>query len=171
MNQDPLTLYKLIILYMLNQVQYSLTKTHISNFILDHEYTDYPSLQQAFADLEESNFISSKPYLNRTHMSITEEGISTIDFFHTRISEAIKKDIRDFILQNQYEIKNETNVTAHYYRHTSKDYHAVLSIKEKDEDLLNITLSVPNQTLAEEICANWQTKNQAIYHYLTQTLF
>ena len=42
------TLYKLIILYMLNQVDFPLTNSQISEFILDKGYTTYFKLQQAY---------------------------------------------------------------------------------------------------------------------------
>ena len=47
MLQDPLTLYKLIVLYMLNRVTFPLTAAQISDFILGREYTNFITLQQA----------------------------------------------------------------------------------------------------------------------------
>ena len=38
---DALTLYKLIILYMLDKVDFPLTNSQLSEFILDKGYTDY----------------------------------------------------------------------------------------------------------------------------------
>ena len=46
---EPLTLYKLIILYMLKKVDFPLTNAQISEFVLDQEYTTYFTLQQAIA--------------------------------------------------------------------------------------------------------------------------
>ena len=46
MIQDPLTLYKLIVLYMLNRVSFPMTTAQISDFILDREYTNFLALQQ-----------------------------------------------------------------------------------------------------------------------------
>ena len=40
------TLYKLIILYILNHVAFPLSNAQLSEFILDKEYTDYFTLQQ-----------------------------------------------------------------------------------------------------------------------------
>ena len=37
MLQDPLTLYKLIVLYMLNRVSFPITPAQISEFILEKE--------------------------------------------------------------------------------------------------------------------------------------
>lgn len=46
MLQDPLTLYKLIVLYMLNRVTFPLTAAQVSDFILGKEYTNFLTLQQ-----------------------------------------------------------------------------------------------------------------------------
>ena len=41
MNTDSTTLYKLMILYMLNKVNFPLSNTQLSSFMLDKQYTDY----------------------------------------------------------------------------------------------------------------------------------
>ena len=46
MSPEALTLYKLIVLYMLNKVNFPLTNTQLSEFILEKEYTNYFTLQQ-----------------------------------------------------------------------------------------------------------------------------
>ena len=45
MSQEPLTLYKLIILYMLDRVNFPLTSAQVSEFILEKEYTNFLTLQ------------------------------------------------------------------------------------------------------------------------------
>lgn len=41
MLSEPLTLYKLMILYMLRQAKFPLSGSQISEFFLDKEYTTY----------------------------------------------------------------------------------------------------------------------------------
>ena len=51
---------------MLNQVDFPLTNSQISEFILDKGYTTYFKLQQALSELLESGFIreeSTSPYI------------------------------------------------------------------------------------------------------------
>ena len=54
MTQDPLTLYKLIVLYMLNKVKFKLTYAQISEFILEKEYTNFLTLQEVICDLQDT---------------------------------------------------------------------------------------------------------------------
>ena len=51
MLSDPITLYKLMILYMLDHVNFPLTNSQLTDFFLDHEYTTYFTLQQALNEL------------------------------------------------------------------------------------------------------------------------
>jgi len=54
MLQDPLTLYKLIVLYMLNRVTFPLTAAQVSDFILGKEYTNFLTLQQVINELTDA---------------------------------------------------------------------------------------------------------------------
>lgn len=86
--QEPLTLYKLIVLYMLSKVDFALTKAQIADFLLGKEYAPFLSLQQAINELIEAGFVSAKLVRNRTHLSITEEGRETLSYFPDRSTTA-----------------------------------------------------------------------------------
>ena len=51
MLSEPMTLYKLMILYMLKQVKFPLTNSNISDFFVSKEYTTYFIVQQALSEL------------------------------------------------------------------------------------------------------------------------
>ena len=171
MTQDPLTLYKLIVLYMLDRVTFKLTNSQITGFILDKEYTNYMTLQQVISDLLEAELIKSDTLRNRTYFAITEEGRNTLSYFGNRISDAIRNDIDAFLEENHLELKNEASITANYYKSVSGEFETELIAKEKDIELVNIKLSVPTEEMAETICDGWYNKNQQIYKYLMQELF
>lgn len=97
MAQDPLTLYKLITLYMLDRVSFPLTKAQIGDFILGHDYTNFLTLQQVIAELIDAELIRAKSLRNRTYLEITEEGRNTLNYFGNRINDSIKDDIAAFL--------------------------------------------------------------------------
>lgn len=171
MSQEPLTLYKLIVLYMLNRVNFPMTKSQVGDFILEKEYTNFLTLQQAIADLIDAELITAKSIRNRTHLAITEEGRETLSFFENRISDSIKQEIDDFFQENEMEMRNEVSILADYYKSTSGEYESHLLAKEKGVRIVDITLSVPDEETASAICDNWQKKNQAVYQYLIEQLF
>lgn len=171
MLQDPLTLYKLIVLYMLNRVTFPLTTAQVSDFILEKEYTNFLTLQQVINELTDAEMISTQSIRNRTHLAITEEGRETLNFFQNRIGEAIKNDINSYFRENEFTLRNEVSVLGDYYKSTSGEYEAHLVAKDRGIKLVDITLSVPSEDMAATICDKWQNKNQEIYMYLTKELF
>ena len=76
---QPLTLYKLIVLYMLDRVDFPLSTSQISEFVLDKGYTTYFKLQQALSELMDAGLIRDESTHNRTLYHLTEDGSSTID--------------------------------------------------------------------------------------------
>lgn len=171
MLQDPLTLYKLIVLYMLNRVTFPMTTAQVSDFVLEREYTNFLTLQQVINELTDAGLISSETIRNRTHLSITDEGRNTLSFFQNRINEAIKQEISTYFRENEFSLRNEVSVLGDYYKSTSGEFEAHLVAKDKGINLVDITLSVPTEEMAAAICDNWQKKNEGIYKYLVEQLF
>lgn len=172
MLQDPLTLYKLIVLYMLDRVNFPLTNAQVSDFILEREYTNYLTLQQVINELIDTRMVSSRTILNRTHLSITPEGRETLHFFQNRINHGIKNDINTYFRENEYVLRNEVSVLAdYYYRAATGEYETHLIAKDRGINLVDLKMSVPTEEMAKNICDNWQKKNQEIYQYLTKQLF
>ena len=83
---ETLTLYKLILLYILNKTEFPLTNSQLSEFILDKGYTTYFRIQQALSELLEANFISAEHIRNSSYYSITPSGRETLEFFGDKVS-------------------------------------------------------------------------------------
>lgn len=171
MLQDLLTLYKLIVLYMLSRVNFPMTISQISDFVLEREYMNFLTLQQAVSELTEAGMISGETIRNRTHLSITDEGRETLSFFQNRIHYAIRQDIDTYFRENEFALRNDVSVLGDYYKSSSGEYEAHLVAKDRGISLVDITLSVPTEEMAAAICDNWQKKNVEIYQYLVGQLF
>lgn len=119
---ETFTLYKLIILYMLNKVDFPMTNSQISEFILDKGYTTYFKLQQALSELADAELLREETTHNRTLYHLTEDGAQSIQYFTNKISRSIQDDIDNFLREKQYDLKNEVSVKADYYRNTAGEY-------------------------------------------------
>ena len=78
---DTLSLYKLIILKMLEQVEYPLTNSQITEFILDKEYTNYFTVQQALSEMDETGLVNVTTKRNNSLYHITDALSTTADYF------------------------------------------------------------------------------------------
>ena len=171
MNQEPLTLYKLIVLYLLNKVSFPLTMAQVSDLILEKEYTNYLTLQQVINELAQAGLITAKTLVNRTHLQITDEGRNTLSYFENRISDAIKTDIGEYLKKNELEMRNESSIQSNYYKAVNGEFETELTAVDKDVNLVTIRLTVPTEELAISICENWQKNNREMYQDLTTALF
>ena len=164
------TLYKLIILSMLDRVDFPLTNAQISDFILTKEYTNYFTLQQVLADLVETKLAEVHTVRNSSYYHMTEKGKDTLNFFGNMVSSAILEDMEIYFRENAIALRDEASVRADYYQNNSEDYSVRLRVLEKDLPLIDLTLTVPTQEQADSVCNHWKTKNQKIYAYLMQEL-
>lgn len=164
------TLYKLIILYMLDKVDFPLSNAQLSEFILEKEYTDYFTLQQVISELVETKLIQMETVRNVSLYRLTEDGQNTLTYFGKKISSTIREDIDTFLSEHKYELRNETSTPADYYRTTTGEYAARCRVLERDSVLIDLTLTVPLEEQAAAICSHWREKSQEIYASVMKTL-
>lgn len=167
---EPVTIYKLIILYMLDKVDFPLANTQISDFLLEKEYTDYFTIQQVIHDLIESELIRTESTHKNTQYMITPTGQETLKYFQDKISLSIQDDVLSYFSAKKMELRNENSIMADYYKTTELEYDVRCQIKEKDISRLDLTLTVKTKEQAEAICQNWRTQSDDVYACLMDML-
>ncbi len=170
MLSEPMTLYKLMNLYMLKQVNFPLTNAQLTDFFLQHEYTSYFTLQQALNELQEAGLIRTESTHNSTRYVITREGEETLSFFGKNISPAIVEDMDKYLKENRFRMREEVGVVADYYKSTSQDYIVHCEIREGRSKLIGLDLSVPEKEQAQAMCSRFNDCSQEIYAYVMKTL-
>ncbi len=164
------TLYKLIILKMLEQAASPLSGSQISEFILGKEYTNYFTLQQILFELQKAGLIDLSSQPGTSLFRITEAGTNTLSYFEGKLSDAILQDIRNYLKEKEVDIRNLLSVSADYFPGAGSDLLVRCRVQERTCTLIELTLSVPSEREAEAVCANWKEKNQDIYAYLMKNL-
>ena len=167
---EPLTLYKLIILYMLDKVNFPLTNSQISEFILDKGYTTYFHIQEAINQLIDSELLEMSTVRNSSRYRITPKGEETIHYFQNEISPEIQEEIIEFFNSHAYELRNEVSVISDYYKTPEQEYTVRCQVREGASTLIELNLTVPEESNAKAICGSWSKKSQEIYAYLMKEL-
>ena len=170
MSSTGLTLYKLIILYMLEKVNFPLTTNHVTGFILDQGYTDYFHVQQAISELVECDLITEQTIRNATYYQATEEGRKTLEYFKKDISDQIKDDIDTFLHENAFELRNEVSTLSDYDRTPDGEYSVRCRVKEGNSTLIELNFMVPTEEDAKTACRHWPEKSQQLYMHVLETL-
>lgn len=167
---EPITLYKLMILSMLDHSDTPLTNTLLSDFFLGKEYTTYFTLQEALHELNDAQFIQQEASHNNIQYSITPAGQESLHFFKNKINKEIQSDIKQYIAEHKLLIENSTSAVADYYITPEKKYAVHCQLREKGIPQLDLTLNVRNKDQAEAICTNWKTQTDDIYMMLIDQL-
>ncbi len=167
---EPMTLYKLMNLYMLHQVNFPLTNAQLSNFFLDREYTTYFTLQQALNELLDAGLVKKETMRNSSRYEITKEGEETLEFFGKNISPAIVSDMDEYLKQNRFRMRNEVGLISDFYKSTNQDYIVNCEVREGKAVLVNLDISVPDKEQAEIMCNHWKDRSQEIYAYVMKSL-
>ena len=170
MLSEPMTLYKLMILYMLKQVKFPLTNSNISDFFVSKEYTTYFIVQQALSELLESNLLSVENINNNSRYEMTKEGKEALSFFEKQISPAIITDINEFIQTNKFRMRNEVSTTAEYNKLPGNDLIVNCEVLEGKTPLINIEINSPDEEQANIMKNNWRSCSQDIYQYIMKRL-
>lgn len=167
---EPITIYKLTILYMLSKAGFPLTNTQISNFFLDQDYTDYFRVQEVLGDLVDTELIRTESTHSNTQYTITASGKETLGFFRDKITEGITADVLKFFEENQLAMRQENSILANYDKGTQSDFLVHCQVRSDERTLIDLTLSVRTEEQAKAICRNWQKQSENVYAYLMDTL-
>ena len=74
---EPFTIYKLTVLYMLDKAGFPLSNTQLSNFFLEHDYTDYFRVQEVIGNLVDADLILAESTHSNTQYTLTSAGKET----------------------------------------------------------------------------------------------
>jgi len=160
---EGLTLYKLIILYMLRKVNFPLSNSQITEFMIDREYTDYFHVQEALHDLTDASLITVETIRNSSQYTATNDGEKTLEYFSSEISYAIKKEIDTYLRENAFELRNESCMLADWELTGDGGYAVRCRVNEGKETIISLTINVPSAAEADRICENWPKAAQEIY--------
>ena len=164
------TLYKLILLYLLNRVEIPLTNGQICAFVAEEQYTDYFTVQETLADMVETKLLEPEIVRNSTFYHLTESGKETLSYFKDEISTAIRKDIEAYLKENKMKLCNENAVLADYNNLEEGGFLVKLQIKEKESFIVDMSLIVQEERRAIMMCDNWKKKSSEIYRQLMKEL-
>ncbi|MDO5134406.1 MAG: DUF4364 family protein [Eubacteriales bacterium] len=168
--ETPFTIYKLIVLFMLDNAQGPLTNSQISEYILDREYTNYFHLQQAISELVEAELIEMQTLPATSFYRLTEDGKNALSYFENEISPEIRQEAKDYLQEKGYGTQEQLLAPADYFPTPQGSYGVRCRLITKNVSLIDLSLSVPTLEAAKAICTNWPSKCEDFYGKLMEEL-
>ena len=166
---SPKNEIKLMILYLLRNVSFSLNHENLSNFFLD-KYTSFILFQDILADLVDTKLIEEYKTKTSVFYKTTIDGAEALDTFINDISDNHKHELDNYIKENKFKLKEESMISADYSDNEKGSYLIDLQINENKDETFKIEIDVPTADAAITICENWKEKAKDIYSYIIKQL-
>ena len=170
MSQQLNTLYKLMTMYTLSRVDFALTNSQITNVFLDLGYTNYFNVQYALGELVDSGLVHEEAYPDYRYYALTDSGKTRMDALRSSLSSSIRSDIDDYLKKRRLEFREALSSRAEYYRTTDGDWAVRCRVMDHTTALIDMTLTVPNETQAKAVSQEWKEKSQEIYAMVIRKL-
>ena len=170
MSQQLNTLYKLMTMYTLSRVDFALTNSQITNVFLDLGYTNYFNVQYALGELVDSGLVHEEAYPDYRYYALTDSGKTSMDVLRSSLSSSIRSDIDDYLKKRRLEFREALSSRAEYYRTTDGDWAVRCRVMDHTTALIDMTLTVPNETQAKAVSQEWKEKSQEIYAMVIRKL-
>ena len=164
------TLYKLMTMYTLSRVDFALTNSQIANVFLDLGYTNYFNVQYTLGELVSSNLVQEEIYPDYRYYLLTEEGHKTLDALRSSLAPSIRSELDEYLRANRLEFREALATRSEYYRTTEGDFAVRCRVMEHASALIDLTLTVPNETQARIVSKEGKEKSQDVYAYVMRTL-
>ena len=170
MTSDTMKLYKLIILYFLNKSKQDITNAVLSDFILEHGYTNYFSIQETLAALTEDEMITAEQTQTSSYYSITEKGKEILNLFCNKLPKDTMHQIDNYLKEHNIQMVESTFTRTDYKKVSPDEYLIQCKVMERGNLLFETALSVSTEKDAMEACRRFKQKSDAIYSFLLREL-
>ncbi len=161
---------KLKLLYILNYINIPLTNIEITNYILENDYMDYFSLQQLLGSLCDSKFIKLTSKNGNEYYKVAEAGTAALDMFSEKLPEYFTNEVASNFSHLKKELKRQRELIGHYYKRKDDVYIVNLQVMENESVIFNLSINVPTDELAKNICKKWDSNPEEIFGSIIKTL-
>ena len=170
-NSAELAENKLLVLYVIKSLRQPISKTQLTEIILENNFINYFTLQQYISELDTAEFVEYIEKNNKILITITSKGENVLSIFNDRIS-PIKRDIIDnYISKTIDNIKKELTIHSDYTIEKNNSFVVDLKALEDETLLIDLKISVPTKKQATSLCNRWKENPSDIYTKIVQVLF
>lgn len=170
MLNETSTLYKLTIMYMLSRVDFPLSNSQISNYILENDYTDYFNIQQIMGELIDDGYVSQEALRGKTLYRLTDEGTAALKLLIRELSTSVKADVDEYIKNNKMQLREDLSIMSNYYETDLNQFIAHLYIEESGARIFEMNVAASTAEEADRICSGWQKGSERIYQLVISEL-
>ncbi|MGM9973505.1 MAG: DUF4364 family protein [Clostridiaceae bacterium] len=161
---------KLIVLYIIEKVNYPISNTQLSEIVLENNLMNYFVFQQYLTELISSKFILEKSEDNKPLLLISDKGSRVLNLFNQRISSFKINIIDDYLKKHMAQIKKERTIHGDYTITEDNTFLVELKALEGSYTIIDLKLSVATKKQAQDLCNKWNNNSSELYNKILKIL-
>lgn len=169
-NSEELAENKLILLLIMSEMKTPATKSEITQIVLENGLMNYFAMQQLLSELIEGCFVTCYEDNQKHYYRMEKRGAEILQMFESRIPEAMKQQIKNYLADNEEKIKKEKQIIGRYTMESHNEYTVSLKIVEYGRTAFDLELKVSSHKLARKICENWNNNAPALFGNIVNIL-
>lgn len=168
--KEKLAENKLIILYLLNKANCTLTNLQILRLLYDFEDFNYYYFQHLLSDLVSQSYVANYQQGEEWLYEITMQGREVLALTENILPGIIKHKL-DMITKDLLQVvQNEVAVTAEYIPENDNEYITRCKITEAHKTLFELSIYCASQDQARKIADNWKKHANEYYPEMIKML-
>ncbi|MBQ9267542.1 MAG: DUF4364 family protein [Clostridia bacterium] len=161
---------KLIILYLLNIANCTLTNLQIQKLLYDFDGFNYYYFQHILSDLVEKKYVIHYQQEEEWLYEITPEGKEILALTENMLPGIVKHKL-DMVTKNLLQtVQNEVAITAEYIPENDNEYITKCKISEAHKTLFELNIYCASQDQARVIADNWKKHANELYPEMIEML-
>ncbi|MCL1882495.1 MAG: DUF4364 family protein [Defluviitaleaceae bacterium] len=168
---------KLLILYLINMMDLPMSRSQLTDFIINKDLMHHFILEKNLTDLVVRGFLDADREdasdESTTRYTLTEDGLEHLDLLESQIPRPVRQIITKYVDDNRGKIKKDFEKTAHYFPNVENDEYIVKCCVLDDKrgsNLMEITVPVVTREQAKHIQSNWNANYSALYQRILTIL-
>ena len=166
---------KLLLLYLINRMEFPMSRAQVTDFVSGADFMDYYTLQQTLAVMVEGGLLDATEENaldnNTTRYVVTDEGLINLEYFEKHIPWSRRQAIDRYINDNRGKIKKDYENTATYFPNVENDeFRVKCGVYEDKRALLELFVSVDTREQAKLIQSNWRANASVLYQRIIEAL-
>jgi predicted transcriptional regulator len=169
-DDETLAENKVLILYILKNVNESLTNNNLYKIVLAVIDMNYFYFQQFLLDLIDNGYVMHYQTEDVTLYQITDKGRETLELTEDLLPGIIKLQVDTNLKGAVEQVSDEGSIIAEYVPKSENYYNITCKIVEKNETIFEIKTFAGSREQAKQIVNNWKSYAIQIYPKLIETL-
>ena len=161
---------KVLILYILNQLNKPISNDSLLTLVLGAKEMNYFYFQQFLSDLLESRYIIGYTKEDTTMYKITDAGIKTLSLTDDLLPGIMKLKIDNALKKEVDTVQNEKHAVSEFIPQNEKEFVVKCKLVQNNITIFELNLQASCREQAKLIATKWEKEHEEIYPIILEML-